>query len=175
MKKLITPLLLIALTGLSSPAFSNNLNFEVGYGLPTGHFGGNANFDIGNNIELFAGLGLAVGKANINDTDKYAAEPAFALGARYYVTPHIRLMAGYGTIGGILTKENSAATNLDMETVKGRYIGAGYYVSRNKGFVADIMYVDTSDFDDEIINIEKRAFVHDSDNDTIKFSVGYRF
>ena len=175
MKKLITPLLLIAVTGLSSPAFSNNAKFELGYGLPTGHFGGNANFDVGNNVELFAGLGVAVGKANINNTDKYAMAPAFALGARYYVAPHIRLMVGYGTIGGLLTKDNSSATNLDMETIKGRYLGAGYIASRNKGFTADIMYVDTSKFDEKITEIEERAFVQDSDNDTIKFSVGYRF
>ncbi len=175
MKKLIAPLLLIALAGLSSPAFSKNLNFEAGYGLPYGHFGGNANFDVGNNVELFAGLGLAIGKANINNTDKYAAAPAFSLGARYYVAPHIRLMVGYGTIGGLLTKDASWATNLDMETIKGRYIGAGYMTSRNKGLVADIMYVDTSNFDEKISEIETRAFVQDSDNDTIKFSVGYRF
>ncbi len=175
MKRLITPLMIIALTGLSSPAFSNNVKFELGYGLPNGHFGGNANFDVGNNVELFAGLGAAIGKANINNTDKYAAAPAFSLGARYYVAPHIRLMAGYGTIGGLLTKDSSYATNLDMETLKGRYLGAGYFVSRNKGLVADIMYVDTSKFDEKITEIEERAFVQDSDNDTIKFSVGYRF
>ena len=175
MKKIITPLLLIAVTALSSPAFSNNVKFELGYGLPTGHFGGNANFDVGNNVELFAGLGAAIGKANINNADKYAAAPAFSLGARYYVAPHIRLLVGYGTIGGMLTKDASWATNLDIETIKGRYLGVGYMTSRNKGLVADIMYVDTSKFDEKITEIEERAFVQDSDNDTIKFSVGYRF
>jgi hypothetical protein len=176
MNKLISYLLLTGLISSTIPAFSNNMNFEVGVGIPYGVLGGNANFDIGNSVELFAGLGMAVDSADIGNETEYATDLAYSLGARYYIASHIRLTAAYGTIGSILTQSNEFSEDIDLEAVKGRSIGIGYYSSKDKGFVADIMYIDTKNFDQRTEELESKGlYLKDKKDGEVMLSLGYRF
>jgi len=176
MNNLIKTSLLSGLLALTAPAFSNNVNFELGLGAPYGGIGGNANFDVGNNIELFAGLGFISGSDIYDDEFHVASDLGYSAGARYYVTPNVRLMAGYGAVGGILNKQGESSHDLDMEAVKGGFFGAGYISNKNKGFTADLVFIDNSEFSDEVSDIQNNGrYIEDKDDNEVKIAIGYRF
>ena len=179
MKKLISQLLLIsATTAAFLPAYAENMKIEAGLGLQFGGIGASANFDVGNRVELFAGLGVTPGNEEVNGDDEYAFDLGYTLGAKYYVTNHIRLTAGYGTVGSINTKDDEFSDDIDVATVKGKFIGLGYYSSRYKGLVADVFLIENKDnFYDEIQDLEqnKDKYLETVNDQQIKLSIGYRF
>ncbi|MCF6205208.1 MAG: hypothetical protein L3J59_16350 [Methylococcaceae bacterium] len=179
MKKFLTILLLVSATTVAFlPAQAENLKVEAGMGLQFGGIGANANFDVGNRVELFAGLGLAPGQEEVYGDEEYAFDLGYSLGAKYYVTNHIRLTGGYGTVGTINTKDSEWSDDIDVETVKGKFIGLGYYTSRHKGFVADVFIVENKDnFYDKIQDLEQNdgKWLETVNDQQVKLSVGYRF
>lgn len=176
MNTLIKTSLLSGLLALTAPAFSNNVNFELGIGAPYGGIGGNANFDVGNNVELFAGLGFISGSDIYNDEFHVASDLGYSVGARYYASPNIRLMAGYGAVGGVLTKQYESSDDLDMEAVKGGFVGAGYISNKHKGFTADLIFIDNGRFSDKVNDIRNNGeYVEDKDDNEVKVAIGYRF
>ena len=186
MKKLFTQLLFIsAATVAFLPAYatysnnaSSNIKVEAGLGLQFGGIGANANFDVGNRVELFAGLGFTPGYEEVQGDDEYAFDLGYTLGAKYYVTNHIRLTAGYGTVGAINTKDDEWSDDIDVETVKGKFLGLGYYSSRHKGLVADVFIIENQDnFYDKIQELEQDEdkYLETVSDQQIKLSIGYRF
>ena len=175
---LLKILLSSAITIAFLPAYANNMKVEAGIGLQFSGIGANANFDVGNRVELFAGLGLAPGHEKISGDNEVAFDLGYSLGAKYYITNHIRVTGGYGTVGAINTKDDKWSDDIDVETVNGKFIGLGYYTSRNKGFVADVFLVETKDnFYDKIQDLEQKEdkWLETVNDQQVKLSVGYRF
>lgn len=169
-------LLIAAALTASTPALSNSFNIEAGLGIPYGILGANANYAVGDNIEVFGGLGIALGSTETNGDVKFHTGTGYALGGRYYVTEHIRLVAAYGTIGGTIVRQNTSSSDAVFETVAGAVAGLGYYTSKERGFSIDVLYVDTTALDDKADELKNDGFfIEDADTRNIKLSFGYRF
>ncbi len=181
MKKLITTLLLSTSMFVIAP-LSANPKVELTMTLPHNAVAATANFDVGNNVELFAGLGGTIYSEKMANGDReYAADSTYSLGAKYYVGQHIRLTAGYGVIGNIISKESYYSDDIDMNVVNGKYIGIGYFSTRNRGIVADLNLVDVNAIDDrssELCNIDDNdcsEYIAEENDNLITLSIGYRF
>jgi hypothetical protein len=181
MKKFIAVSLLTTSMAITAPLFANP-KVELSVTLPQNSVAATANFDVGNNVELFAGLGGIVYSEKMANGDReYAADSTYSLGAKYYVGQHIRLTAGYGVIGNIISKESYSSDDIDMNVVNGKYLGIGYFSTRNRGIVADLNIVDVSAIDDrssELCNIDDNdcsEYIAEKNDNLITFSIGYRF
>lgn len=183
MNKIWKALLLSGLIAGSVPAFSADLKFALGLGAPYGILGGNLNVGVAEKAEVFAGLGMALAAVDNGSTTDIVtgSGPSYAVGGRYYLTGNVRLTAGYGIVGGIVTGTSSSVfgtSNLEMEEVAGAFAGIGFKLGgkNNSGIGIDLLYIDTSKMEDKANELELQGFNIEKQSDSnIKLAIGYRF
>jgi len=175
MIKIASKFLLIGLLSTTTTVFAEDIKFEMGLGVPYGMFGGNASVSLFDNTEVFAGLGVALGAVDTGYKKEIATGLGYSAGGRFYVNDNIRLTAGYGVIGGVVT---GTASNLNLEEVVDAFAGIGYKSgSKNQGFSFDVLYLSSSNIEDKAEELGAKGYKVSGKEDisNIKIALGYRF
>lgn len=136
--------------------FANDISFGAGFGIPYGLYGINMNYKINDTFDFTAAAGYGLGT-----------------GLRYHPIDSIkrfRITAFYGTNA---TLTNSATDEKDK--FSGLNFGIGYG-SLSDGWDIDLIYIASSDADDEVNKLESQGIiVSDYNENTLKISFGYHW
>ena len=154
MKKLT---ILASLLLIQANSFAEDLSFGVGFGIPYGGLiGVNANYKLTKALDLTAGAGYG-----------------FGAGIKYYPLKSIqefRITTFYGTN----TSLTNAATD-EKEKYSGLNLGIGYG-SLKSGWDTDLIYIVTSDADNEVDKLRTQSIpVNDYNENSVKISFGYHW
>ncbi|MCF6205204.1 MAG: hypothetical protein L3J59_16330 [Methylococcaceae bacterium] len=180
MIKIASKILLASILSTTT-LYAQDVKFEMGLGVPYGILGGNASIETSESTELFAGMGLALGAVDTGMKTEVATGLGYSAGGRFYINESIRLTAGYGIVGGIVTGKRSGfgtISDVELETLPGAFAGIGYKSgSKSQGFSIDIMYLDSSKLEEKAKELGAKGYRLETNEDisNIKLALGYRF
>jgi len=149
--------IIISILFLQANSFADDLSFGIGFGIPYGGLVGvNADYKITKKIDLTAGAGLGYGAG-------FKYHPLHSI-------QEFRVTTFYGTNSSL----TNSATN-EKETFSGFNIGIGYGSLKN-GWGFDLIYIVTSDADDEVDKLRAQSIsIQDYNENSVKLSFGYHW
>jgi hypothetical protein len=146
------------------------VSIGVGFGIPYGILGLNAEIEPAKFIDISVGLGTTI-----------LAGMAWNIGAIGYFLdqgstfrPRISLFYGTNSMLG-WTSFNSSVDN--YESYAGLTMGAGvkYGISESGSVTLDLIYLLTTGYDDKINELKSLGYSIDNQDSGIKYSIGYKY
>ena len=166
--------LVMAEEGLTSPQVTDEVGSEVsaglGLGIPYGFLGGNVAVNLGDKVDLSAGLGAGL-------------DTAYSFGVRFFPkeTSKLRVSVLYGT--NAYLEESTCdgdyyeySCELDYEGYQGLNIGIGAGPrAGERGWNFDALFILTTGLDDEVDRLEEQGYDVEADRKGIQIAVGYQW